>query len=251
MNLFRYYLTANYLIVQALAIVVARKFWVADVVLIESGDRPSTSLFLFAMVIIGSLLVLLLIKFKLSFLLYYFTEYVGLFVLTAIILSVFINFYISLAVAGIAAVLRYTVPQFKRVSVVILATGIAALLGVSLAVWPVIIFLALLSVYDVLAVRKTKHMQVIAEDVYKRGGSQIFTFDTKDETFVLGSADIILPSILVVSVFFNHSAFEAVLTSIFSLSGLLLATRKTEAPALPYASLGIVGFLIGHFMKTL
>ncbi|MBU7039158.1 MAG: hypothetical protein HXS45_00005, partial [Theionarchaea archaeon] len=156
MNLFRTYLTVNYLIVQALALVVARKFWVADVVLIESGNRPSTSLLLFAMVIAGSLLVLVLIKFKLSFLLYYFTEYVGLFVLTAIMLSVFINFYISLAIAAIAAILRYTVPQFKRVSVVILAIGIAALLGVSLTVYPVIIFLLLLSVYDVLAVRKTK-----------------------------------------------------------------------------------------------
>lgn len=251
MNKFRYYLIANYIAVQVCALVVAQRFWSEDVVIIQGGDQPATSFLLFGLVVIASLLVLLLIKFKLSFLLYYFTEYVGLFVITLIILSAFINIYVSAIVSGIAVVLRYTKKRFRQVSVVILAVGIAALLGVSLDVIPVIAFLALLSLYDILAVKKTKHMQVIAEDIYKRGGSQIFTFDTKDETFVLGTADIVLPSILVVSAFFNYSAVEAFFSSLFALIGLLLATREREAPALPYASLGILGFLIGYFIQTL
>ncbi|KYK33926.1 MAG: hypothetical protein HXS46_19250 [Theionarchaea archaeon] len=251
MNKFRYYLIANYIAVQVCALVVAQRFWSEDVVIIQGGDQPATSFLLFGLVVIASLLVLLLIKFKLSFLLYYFTEYVGLFVITLIILSAFINIYVSAIVSGIAVVLRYTKKRFRQVSVVILAVGIAALLGVSLDVIPVIAFLALLSLYDILAVKKTKHMQVIAEDIYKRGGSQIFTFDTKDETFVLGTADIVLPSILVVSAFFNYSVVEAFFSSLFALIGLLLATREREAPALPYASLGILGFLIGYFIQTL
>jgi presenilin-like A22 family membrane protease len=251
MKEFRYYLMANYVIVQAVALLVAHQFWNQEVVLIESGDQPSTSFLLFGLVLVASLLVLVLIKFNLSFLLYYFTEYVGLFVLTFIMLSVFINLYFALIISGAVVVLRYAVKQFRKISVVILAIGIAALLGVSLGVLPVIVFLVLLSLYDILAVRKTKHMQIIAEDVYKRGGSQIFTFDSKNETFVLGSADIILPSILVVSVFLNYSATEAFLSSIFALGGLLLATRHTEAPALPYASLGILGFLVGHLIQAL
>ncbi len=251
MNKFRYYLVANYIAVQVCALVVAQRFWSEDVVIIQGGDQPATSLLLFGLVVIASILVLLLIKFKLSFLLYYFTEYVGLFVITLIILSAFINIYVSAIVSGIAVVLRYTKKRFRQVSVIILAVGIAALLGVSLDVIPVIAFLALLSLYDILAVKKTKHMQVIAEDIYKRGGSQIFTFDTKDETFVLGTADIVLPSILVVSAFFNYSAVEAFFSSLFALAGLLLATREREAPALPYASLGILGFLIGYFIQTL
>jgi presenilin-like A22 family membrane protease len=251
MKEFRYYLMANYVIVQAVALLVAHQFWNQEVVLIESGDQPSTSFLLFGLVLVASLLVLVLIKFNLSFLLYYFTEYVGLFVLTFIMLSVFINLYFALIISGAVVVLRYAVKQFRKISVVILAIGIAALLGVSLGVLPVVVFLVLLSLYDILAVRKTKHMQIIAEDVYKRGGSQIFTFDSKNETFVLGSADIILPSILVVSVFLNYSATEAFLSSIFALGGLLLATRHTEAPALPYASLGILGFLVGHLIQAL
>lgn len=251
MNKFRYYLIANYIIVQLCAILVASKFWVEEVILIESGQQPTTSLWLFGLVLIASLFVLILIKLKLSFLLYYFTEYIGLFVLAFIMLAVFIHQYIALILAGAAVILRYTVKKFRKVSVVVIAIGISALLGVSLGVIPVIIFLVLLSVYDILAVRKTKHMQVIAEDVYKKGGSQIFTFDTKNETYVLGSADIILPSILVVSAYFNYSFIEAFFASIFALLGLMLATQKQEAPALPYASLGIVGFFIGYLIQAL
>jgi presenilin-like A22 family membrane protease len=251
MNRFRYYLIANYLLVQVLALLVAQRFWNEDVVILESGDQPSTSFLLFGLVLLATAVVLILIKYKLSFLLYYFTEYVGLFVICFIMASAFIHYYVAAAAAGAAVVLRYRVTKFKKISVVILAVGIAALLGVSLDIVPVIAFLVLLSVYDVFAVRKTKHMQVIAEDVYERGGSQIFTFDTKEETFVLGSADIILPSILVVSAFLNYSAVAAFFTSGFALAGLLLATRQKEAPALPYASLGIVGFFIGYLIQTL
>lgn len=251
MNRFRYFLIANYVVIQVIALLVAQRFWNEDVTIIEKGDQPSTSFLLFALVLIATILVLILIKYKLSFILYYFTEYVGLFVITFIILSVFTNVYLSVVVAAAAAILRYTVAQFKRVGVVILAIGIAALLGTSLDVIPIVFFLVLLSLYDILAVRKTKHMQVIAEDIYRRGGSQIFTFDTEEETFVLGSADIILPSVLVVSAFLHYSAVEAFFTSVFALAGLLAATRQREAPALPYASLGILGFLIGHLIQAL
>lgn len=251
MNRFRYYLIANYVLVQGLALLVAQRFWSEDVVILESGDQPATSFLLFALVLVATVLVLILIKLKLSFLLYYFTEYVGLFVITFIMLSAFINMYVAVITAGAAVFLRYGVKQFKKISVIILAVGIAALLGVSLHVVPVIAFLVLLSLYDIFAVRKTKHMQVIAEDVYEKGGSQIFTFDTKEETFVLGTADIILPSMLVVSAFLNYSAVEALFASVFALAGLLLATRQREAPALPYASLGILGFFVGYLIQTL
>lgn len=251
MNVFRYYLAATYVTVQALALVVAGQFWVEDVTLIAGGDQPSTSFFLFGLVLLATAAVLILIKYKLSFLLYYFTEYVGLFVISLVILSAFINVYVSLAISSVFVVLRYRFPQFRRVSVIILAVGIAALLGVSLDVVPIVVFLGLLSLYDVLAVRKTRHMQVIAEDAYQRGGSQIFTFNTKEETFVLGSADIILPSVLVVSAFLHYSAVEASFASAFALAGLLLATRQREAPALPYASLGVVGFVVGHLVQAL
>ncbi|MBU7044680.1 MAG: hypothetical protein HXS47_13900 [Theionarchaea archaeon] len=250
MEKFKYYLIINYCLVQVCALVLAQRFWRAEVTLIESGDEPSVSVLLFGLVLLATLFVLLLIKFKLSFLLYYFTEYVGLFVITFVICTAFTTFYVSALIGVVAVFLRYFIKEFKKISVIILAVGISSLLGVSLGVIPIIGFLLLLSVYDILAVRKTKHMQVIAEDAYSQGGSQIFTFDIQEETIVLGSADIILPSMLVVSVFLHYSALEAFMTSVFALAGLLLATRQREAPALPYASLGIIGFLIGYLIQA-
>lgn len=274
MNMFRLYLVANYSIVQVLALVVGTQLWNKDVRLPEDiartleavgAGRNTTPLVLVGLILIVSLALLLLIKYGLSYLLYYFTEYGLLFVLISfIVYSLYDNTYFSFLVAGIAAGARYAVPQFKHVSVIIFAAGVAAILG-SLEIYYVIVFLVLLSLYDIVAVRKTKHMQTIAEDVREKESSLLFTLDTKEEIFVLGSADIILPSILVVSVFLHYSLMEtlsegetlvfpilgALLCSLLALAGLFIATRQREAPALPYASLGILGFFIIELIRFL
>lgn len=274
MNRFRYYLIANYVVVQVCALLVGMKLWTKDVRLPEyigntlekaGAGRGTTPFFLFGLILIVSLILLILIKYGLSYLLHYFTEYGLLFVLISfIVYNLYNDLRLSVALSGIAVVLRYTVKQFNHVSVIIFAVGAAAILG-SLEIYHVIAFLLLLSLYDVIAVRKTRHMQTIAEDVRERGTSLLFTLDTKEETFVLGSADIILPSILVVSVFLHYSLMEglseveanlfpilgALLCSLFALAGLLIATRQKEAPALPYASLGILGFVVIELIRFL
>jgi len=274
MNKFRYYLIANYLIIQVCALIVGYKLWgkgvdipqIMEETLEEVGvGRNILPLVLLGLVLIISLALLILIKYGLSYLFYFFTEYGLLFLLISFILySLYSNLYLSVIIPGIAVGLRYGLNQFKHVSVIILAVGAAAILG-SLNIYYVIVFILLLAFYDILAVRKTKHMTAIAEDVYEKGSSLIFTFNTKEETFIVGSADIILPSILVVSVFLHYSEVETLsaaeafqfsilgvlLTSIFALTGLLIAMRHREAPALPYASVGILGFLIVEFIRFL
>jgi len=276
MNKFRYYLIANYLMVQVFALTIGYKLWgkgvdvpgiIEERIVREVGNagRNILPLVLLGLVLVISLALLILIKYGLSYFFYFFTEYGLLFLLISFILySLYPNPYLSVLVPGIAVVFRYTLNQFKHVSVVILAVGAAAILG-SLNIYYVIAFLLLLALYDILAVRKTKHMTTIAEDAYERGSSLIFTFNTEEETFILGSADIILPSILVVSVFlhyfkvgtlpateaFRFSIVGAFLTSVFALAGLLIAMRHREAPALPYASVGILGFLIVESIRFL
>lgn len=269
---FRYYLAANYVIVQVCALIVGVALWNKDVKLPEAVGRTLEAVgvgrntmpfVLVGLILLVSLMLLILIKYGLSHLLYYFTEYGLLLVLLSfIVYNLYNNLFLSVILSGTAVILRYAWNQFKHVSVLIFAVGAAAILG-SLNVYHVIVFLVLLSLYDVVAVRKTKHMQVIAEDVREKESSLLFTMDTKEETFVLGSADIILPSILMVSVFLHYSLMEglseieallfpflgAILCSLFALVGLLIATRQREAPAIPYASLGILGFLIVEFIR--
>lgn len=275
---FRYYLAGNYLLVQVLALIVGVNLWTQGVVPVEHIEERAGSATPFALVglvLIATLLLLILIKYGVSHLFYYFIEY-GLLSLLVFFIVYFSlpglpqptlgplspDLYVSLLFSGIALYLRYTVTQFSKVSVIIFAGGAAAILG-ALEIYFVIVLLVVLSVYDVLAVKRTKHMGKIADDVYEKGSSLLFVHDTEKEIITVGSADIVLPSTLVVSVFLHYSSMEALsemeallfpllgplLCSTLSFVGILVATRKEEAPALPYASLGILGFLATELLR--
>ncbi|MFQ5891875.1 MAG: presenilin family intramembrane aspartyl protease [Candidatus Methanofastidiosia archaeon] len=245
------FILANYIAVQLSSIVVAMRLMSLEIIFIEEGEKVSTSFGIFFLVLLMSALVLLLIKFKLSFLIYIFTEYLGLFFMSFLVSAIFVTELFALFLATTCVALRYFLKEFKIIGRVILASGVSAFLGSSLSVLPIIVLMLLLSAYDVLAVRKTRHMQVIAEDVLRRGGSQLFIHETDKETLVIGAADIVFPSLLVTSVFLDYGILNALLTSLFSLAGLFLAVRKEEAPALPYVSLGIFGFLLSRIIQTL
>jgi presenilin-like A22 family membrane protease len=275
---FRYYFAGNYLLVQVLALIVGVNLWTRGVVPVEHIEEragSATPFVLVGLVLIATLMLLILIKYGASHLFYYFIEY-GLLSLLIFFIVYFSlpdlplpllgplspDLYISLLFSGIALYLRYTVTQFSKVSVIVFAGGAAAILG-ALEIYFVIVLLVVLSVYDVLAVRKAKHMGKIADDVYEKGSSLLFVHDTEKEIITIGSADIVLPSTLVVSVFLHYSSMEALsemeallfpflgplLCSILAFAGILIATRKEEAPALPYASLGILGFLATELLR--
>jgi presenilin-like A22 family membrane protease len=176
-------------------------------------------------------------------------EYGLLFVVVALILF-FLgqNPYLILIDSGVVVVLRYTVTQFKHVSAMIFAVGATAVLGSYLEVNHVILIFVFLFLLDVLSSRVTRHMQIMAEDASEKGGSLTFSVRIKEETFIIGCADIVFPSMLVVSALIHHSAVEALFSSIFALAELLLALSKEEVHAIPYASLGILGFFVGCFV---
>ena len=272
MNTFRHYVLANYVLVQVLALIVGKDLWIHEVDPIGPVVEATGSalpLVLFGLVLCATLALLILIKYGLSYFLYYFTEYGLLFALVFFLLyylfpdlglPVLYSFppylYVPLVVSGIAVVLRYKVNQFKHVSVIVFAVSAAAILG-SLNVYYVIAFFVLLSLYDIVAVRLTGHMQKVADDVFEKGSSLMFTLKTKTETFELGTADIVLPSTLAVSVFIRYSnepiffpVLGALLCSVLALIGLSIATRQKVAPALPYASLSILGFFIVEAIRV-
>jgi presenilin-like A22 family membrane protease len=239
------FLLANYIPVTFLGILFGSKLFSYNIVVIEGGEKISTSFWIFGGVILISAFILLLIKLKLSRYLYLLTEYGGLFLMAFFIFSLYMSEIISVILSACLIALRLTFKPFKPYAVIIMASGAASLLGSSLHVLPIIVLMLLLSVYDVLAVKKTHHMQIIAQDVFEKQGSQIFVSSGEKEIYVLGAADIIFPCVLAVSSYLQYDLPTAALTSLFGLIGLTLASRHTEAPALPYASLSIVGFVMG------
>ena len=104
---------------------------------------------------------------------------------------------------------------------ILIGVGATAILGVSLGIFPALILLSILAVYDAISVYKTKHMLSLAEGVTKMRLPVLFyvpkkldfkveqmdTMDLKDrdqdeerETMIMGVGDAVIPGIFVVSV---------------------------------------------------
>lgn len=145
----------------------------------------------------------------------------------------------------------------RNASAVIAIAGVGALIGVTLGVIPVLVFLILLSVYDFIAVFKTKHMVKLAKGISKRNLSFTVAIPTKEHTFELGTGDLVLPLVFAVSVMnaspsgFPLYLLPAGLILLASLAGLLFTINWVSKhvgkalPALPLqAVLMIVAWLL-------
>jgi presenilin-like A22 family membrane protease len=177
----------------------------------------------------------------------------------------------SLALAGVSVALLYRYPRWYVIDClgIILASGVAAIFGASLAILPVIILLAILAIYDAISVYRTKHMITLAEGVmeqkmpilfiipkergYTGTYEKITSEDVKKErgTFLMGMGDAIMPTILVVSAYtFLSSPIPAIGAAIGSFVGLgvllmMVFSGKPQAGLPPLNGGVILGFLAG------
>jgi len=143
-------------------------------------------------------------------------------------------------------------------------SGIGAQLGLSLDYRVVILILIVLSIYDFIAVYKTKHMVKMAKEMIEVGTIPGFVFPFQTSGFlkstaevkpgegkflILGGGDIILPLMFSVSLL-EFGVLTSFLVSIFSLIGVLfnflllfLQKERKPIPALPLISLfSITGY---------
>ncbi|PKL69961.1 MAG: hypothetical protein CVV30_00890 [Methanomicrobiales archaeon HGW-Methanomicrobiales-1] len=188
-----------------------------------------------------------------------------------------------LVLAIIATALLYKYPEWYVIDAlgILIGAGVASIFGVSLDVWPVVILLILLAVYDAISVYKTKHMITLAEGVIDLKTPILFVIPKKRDysfikegigklgdggersAFIIGMGDLIMPSILVVSanVFIQGSKIGGILNLpalgaiIGSLAGLLVLLHfvmsgKPQAGLPPLNGGTIIGFLIGLAAMT-
>ncbi len=144
--------------------------------------------------------------------------------------------------------------------------GIAALLGTSLDPWTAAVILVAISVYDYVAVYKTKHMVKMAKAMI--AGRAIFAMIFPEhwhgfkahineahpgEGFMmLGTGDFVFPLIMAVSAY-GISQTASWIVFVFALMGLLLMhlifmfqKSRQPMPALPpIAAFAILGFVVG------
>ena len=188
-----------------------------------------------------------------------------------------------LVLAILATALLYKYPEWYVIDAlgILIGAGVASIFGVSLDVWPVVILLILLAVYDAISVYKTKHMITLAEGVIDLKTPILFVIPKKRDysfikegigklgdggersAFIIGMGDLIMPSILVVSanVFLQGSRIGGILNLpalgaiIGSLAGLLVLLHfvmsgKPQAGLPPLNGGTIIGFLVGLAAMT-
>ncbi len=182
----------------------------------------------------------------------------------------------ALAIAVVAALLWLFMPRIwlHNLLLVVALASMGTVFGVFLAPWTAILFMLVISVYDILAVRFGYMMWMVKRlsvsdtlpafvipktisgwnmDVRK---ARIFDDESERDFSVLGGGDIGFPLLLIVSVFFAHGFTRSLVVGVFSLLGLATAywvqrklLKGKPTPALPPISLlSIIGYLIVYFI---
>ncbi len=148
--------------------------------------------------------------------------------------------------------------------------GISAMLGLSFKPETLLIILGLLSIYDFIAVYKTKHMQKMAKSMLESGtmmGLIIpnrlanFCISLKEarpgkEFVILGGGDIAFPLIFASSLIPAAGIKNALIVAVFAVFGILLTLflflsqkKRRPLPALPTISFfTIFGYLVVKFL---
>ncbi len=227
---------------------------IKTVIVSEDKNAVENSAGLLAWILGGTTVIILLLRFAPEWLVSVFLKGIELLAIFATTLIVTLPFRVADAIAYLAAIVlvgaRLAFRQnvmLRNVSSLVASAGAGAVIGASLGVVPIIVFLAAISVYDFLAVFKTKHMVELAKGVTKRNLSFAFAFPTKEHQFELGTGDLVVPLAFAVSVLaegsakylFPYNFVPAAIILFASLAGLMLtldyaSKRKgVPLPALP------------------
>jgi presenilin-like A22 family membrane protease len=203
------------------------------------------SLILFGIMMVMTLVTLLLMKRTKKLL--WLVEGLAIFSTSIIVFSAIFPtndvLVILLTIALIAW--RYTHKEdvvFRNVVSLIAIAGAGAYLGLSFGVIPVLAFICLLAIYDIIAVFYTKHMLEIGTTAVKNNFAFMVAIPTEKHTFELGNGDLVIPLVVASSVLINGNftnnglvaglvlgaSFVGLMFSIYSVS-----TGKKALPALP------------------
>ena len=148
---------------------------------------------------------------------------------------------ISIALLMIIALLRHPEWYVLDICGVIIGAGAAAIFGISLSVTLVIALLIILALYDAVSVYQTKHMVDLADTVLdlklpvllvipkktsysllkeNMGLKEKLEKQVKKDAFFIGLGDIVMPGILIVSIY--HNIKNAMPLLISSIAGILV-----------------------------
>ncbi len=243
----------------------------------DNKQDPLNSVALLLYILVATAVFLIVIKFFPTRmpLLFRLIEAIAIFFVSVSLLEVLWSYFAPIPeaaewvfiVIGLALVLLRN-KFFENVSLrnmvtVLLASYVGALIGTGLGVFPILLFIILLAVYDFIAVFKTKHMVTLAKAVTKKNLAFSFAIPTPEHQFELGTGDLVMPLAFSSSVLqqyalrfpFPNYFFPTIAILIGSLVGLLITLEYSSKhvgkplPALPLQTLFMVLiFLVLQFL---
>lgn len=239
----------------------------------DESSSISNSFYFLASILIGAalILIILMLPFKkymiliIEFISSIFASFVVFFVFL-IAFNVAYADFIALILALFLFILRMIFVSFRNILAVVAAAGIGAVIAFSIDPIPLFLFVSLLAIYDILAVRWTKHMLELAKYFMKEKTSFSLGFEgvrkvrikekgkliSKEQPWhiELGTGDAAVASMITVVSYKLGSIIFPSVSMLASTFGLYLvfiqaARRKEAMPALPYiVGAAIISILI-------
>jgi presenilin-like A22 family membrane protease len=244
------FLLGLFLLTQFIGLIVVDHYLNNDLPLnIERPEmNPQTSyIALLIILLISTVVVLLLLRLKL-FILWKVWFLLSVFFTLVISLSVFVSEWVALGFAILFALWRVFKPNVivHNFTEVFIYGALAAIFVPLLNLFSIFVLLVVISVYDYVAVRKTKHMVTMAQS---QGKAKVFAgllIPYEKNIAILGGGDMGFP-LMFAGVcmmqfgltIFDWRAYIVPLCTLFLLSSLLFKSeRKKFYPAMPYITLG-------------
>jgi len=248
---------------------------------IANANDPANALFFLVYILIGAALVILAARYYKGMIMFQLLESLGIFSASSIVFFAFALFPLDMGLAqallfgGVLGLLlaaaKFAWVGAKNAAAIVSSAGVGAIFGFSLGFLPAVIFTILLSIYDYIAVFKTRHMVEMARELSTRQLSFAVTAkevparkqDEKIEVYVerankegdrldLGTGDLSVPAMVAVSAYTLGPngliySFAVAIGSTLALYALLKFVSKERVflPALPPICLGgMLGLLL-------
>ena len=204
---------------------------------------------IFVFIVVATIMVLLLLKFQL-WKLWKFWFLIAVFYCLTLSFSTFVSIIIAIALALVLAIWRvfFPNPYVHNFTEIFIYGALAAIFAPLLSVFGMVLLLVLISVYDYIAVFKTKHMVKMAKSQTK---SKVFAgllVPYGKNVAILGGGDIGFPLLFSAVVLgkygFSYLVSLIPLCAALSLFGLFYyGDKKKFYPAMPFIT---VGCLVGR-----
>lgn len=170
--------------------------------------------------------------------------------------SSFLKEGIALGIALILAVWRVYKPNVivHNFTEIFIYGGLAAMFVPILNIFSISILLILISIYDMIAVWKTKHMIKLAKFQTKQRIFAGFLIPYKKKIAILGGGDVGLPLLFAGTILRTYDIFNALIIVLFSALALFILLIKGKEkrfyPAMPFISIGcFIGLLMVYLLS--